>query len=266
MPNPWRTSHGTVTIASPAPDLGVETRPGLTRLAAVELRKMVDTRTGFWPLMSTVALMAAVAVLTVIFGESADQTLQDLLWNAIWLAAVLLPVVGILLVSWEWSQRTGMVTFAVVPRRERVLAAKVGAAMVLSVATVVLSFLIAGVATAIAGSGADGTWSLSPGMVGQAVVYLTTSILRGDGFGAAFLASAPAIVLYFVLPLSWTLVGSSPALEGIADWLDGARTLGPMTEHLLDAGEWARVATTLALWMVLPLIVGLWRITRGEIR
>ena len=24
--------------------------------------------------------------------------------------------------------------------------------------------------------------------------------------------------------------------------------------------------TTLALWMVLPLLIGLWRITRGEIR
>ena len=49
-------------------------------------------------------------------------------------------------------------------------------------------------------------------------------------------------------------------------WLDGTYSLAPMTEHLMSAMEWARAGTTLALWMALPLLIGLWRITRGEIR
>jgi hypothetical protein len=34
----------------------------------------------------------------------------------------------------------------------------------------------------------------------------------------------------------------------------------------MSAVEWAHVGTTVALWIGVPLLVGLWRITRGEIR
>jgi hypothetical protein len=33
----------------------------------------------------------------------------------------------------------------------------------------------------------------------------------------------------------------------------------------MGAGEWARVGTTLAIWMALPIVVGLWRFTRSEV-
>ena len=56
------------------------------------------------------------------------------------------------------------------------------------------------------------------------------------------------------------------AIRAFARWLDGTYSLAPMTEHLMSAMEWARAGTTLALWMVLPLLIGLWRIQRGEIR
>ena len=38
--------------------------------------------------------------------------------------SLILPVLGILLVTSEWSQRTGLTTFALVPQRERVIVAK----------------------------------------------------------------------------------------------------------------------------------------------
>ena len=58
-------------------------------------------------------------------------------------ASVLLPIVGILLVSSEWSQRTGMVTFALVPRRGRVIAAKLLASVVLSLVALALCIVVA---------------------------------------------------------------------------------------------------------------------------
>jgi ABC-2 type transport system permease protein len=91
-------------------------------------------------------------------------------------------------------------------------------------------------------------------------------MVMGVGFGALFLSSAPAIVLSFVLPLGWSAVGSISAVEPVARWLDGSRSLSPLTEHLMSATEWERAGTTLALWMVLPVLVGLWRIMRSEIR
>ena len=34
----------------------------------------------------------------------------------------------------------------------------------------------------------------------------------------------------------------------------------------MSVTQWAQLGTTLALWLAVPLLVGLWRITRGEIR
>lgn len=45
-----------------------------------------------------------------------------------------MPVVGILLVTSEWSQRTAITTFTLVPQHGRVLTAKLLAALVLSAA------------------------------------------------------------------------------------------------------------------------------------
>jgi ABC-2 type transport system permease protein len=229
-------------------------RPGLARLTAVELRKMTDTRAGFWLQLAVVVLTVVVVAITCLFGESKDQTLRVMLSIAVAPASILLPIVGILLVASEWSQRTAMVTFALVPRRPRVLAAKLLASVALSMIALALSLVVAAVGTAVAAPGIDHTWSLPVGLLGQNAVSLATGMIGGVAFGAALLASAPAIV------------GRLTGLDAVARWLDGTHSLAPMTEHVMSATEWARAGTTLTLWMVLPLLIGLWRIQRGEIR
>jgi ABC-2 type transport system permease protein len=246
-------------------DRASETRPGMGRLTAVELRKMVDTRAGFWLQLAVIALTAIVVGAIDIWGHAQDQTLAQMLSAALAPASVLLPVVGILLVSSEWSQRTAPITFVLVPQRGRVLAAKLAASVVLSIVAFAFCLAVAAVGTAIAAPGLDETWSLSAGLLGQSALSLATGMITGVAFGAALLSSAPAIVLSFVLPLGWAAVGSIHALEPAARWLDGTRSLSPLTEHLLSSTEWARAGTTLALWMVLPLAIGLWRILRDEV-
>jgi hypothetical protein len=179
---------------------------------------------------------------------------------------VLLPVVGILLVSSEWSQRTSLLTFALVPHRSRVIAAKLAAGVALSLAALQVCIAIALLGTAIADPGVADTWSLPAWMLGQTTIYVVTAMLMGIGFGAMLLASAPAIVLYFALPLAWTALGSIAFLADAATWLDSARSLAPMTEELMSTTQWARAGATLALWMLLPLLAGLWRVTRGDVR
>ena len=51
-------------------------RPGLARLTAVELRKMTDTRAGFWLQLSVVALTVVVVVAACLFARPEDQTLR----------------------------------------------------------------------------------------------------------------------------------------------------------------------------------------------
>ena len=80
------------------------------------------------------------------------------------------------------------------------------------------------------------------------------------------LASAPAIVLYFVLPTAWAALGAISALAGAARWLDPSRTMAPMLEETLSATQWARVAASLALSMVVPIVLGFWRVARSDVR
>jgi ABC-2 type transport system permease protein len=258
-------SSAVATVEAPAARVGADRQPGLLRLVGVELRKMVDTRAGFWLQLGTFGLMVTLVVVNIIFGKGEDQMYQDMLWSALWPASLLLPVVGILLVSSEWSQRTSLITFTLVPRRTRVLAAKLGAGVVLAMVALVLSLAMAVPATLIADPGVDGTWSLPPAMLGQAALYVSTGMIMGLAFGSVLLSTPPAIVLYYGAPLSWTLLGSIPGIEGVARWLDGARSLSPMTEDTLSATEWARAGTTIAVWVLLPLLVGGWRIARNEV-
>ena len=255
----------TTTLAAPirVNTAGVHARPGLGRLVAVELRKMVDTRAGFWLQVAMVALTVVVVVVRLLVGDAAHHTFQSVLDVGLQPAAVLLAVVGILLVTSEWSQRTGLITFALVPVRSRVLAAKLLASLVLAIAAVVVCLAIVAVGVLLAAPGVDGTWSGGAAMVGQSAVYVTASIVTGVAFGAILLASAPAIVANFALPTAWAALASIPVFASVAPWMDPS--FDGMSGNVLSSTQWAHAGTSLAIWMVLPLLIGAWRITRREI-
>jgi ABC-type transport system involved in multi-copper enzyme maturation permease subunit len=204
----------------------------------------------------------AVVVLFCIFGETKDLVFRDMFALAITPASILLPIVGILLVSSEWSQRTALITFTLVPRRMRVMSAKVAAGLVLGLAILAIALVVAVIAIAVVG----GTWTLGASVFLQICLICLTAMVTGIAFGAAFLSSAPAIVLSFALPLAWAALGSIPFLNDAADWLDTTRTTAPMTQQALNGTECAQFGASMVLWMLLPLAIGLWRIARGEIR
>lgn len=256
----------TNVLAAPLPRAGAADRPGLGRLALVELRKMTDTRAGFWLLLATAALTVLVAVVACLVLPGDERNLRNLLSVTVQPASILMPIVGILLVTSEWSQRTAMVSFALVPQRSRVLVAKLLAGLTLSAIAFALGAVVALLATAVAGADEGEIWSLSGAVLGQIGFSVLVSMLTGIGFGALLLASAPAIVLYFVLPTAWSAVGSISAVEGAARWLDTSRTMSPMFEESLSSLQWARVATSLALWMALPIALGFRRVTRSDVR
>ena len=257
----------TIALAPPTPvdTTGVHAGPGLGRLVAVELRKMVDTRAGFWLQVATLAITVIAVIVRCVVGSDADHTFTSVLEVGLKPAAVLLPVAGILLVTSEWSQRTGMITFALVPRRSRVFGAKLVAATVLSLVTLAVGFGIVAAAVAITTGGIDESWSDLGILAVQSVVYLTGGIVTGVAFGAAVLASAPAIVALFALPSAWLAVTSLPFFGDTGPWLDTGRGLGPLTQEIVDGTQWAQAGTSLTLWMLLPLLFGAWRITRREI-
>jgi ABC-2 type transport system permease protein len=258
----------TATLDAPR-RAGRDDAPGFNRLTRVELRKMYDTRAGFWLLLSGVALAALTAALTVFTGSESGRTFSNVLNNSVQAINVLLPVVGILLVTSEWSQRTAQVTFTLVPQRGRVLTAKILASIVLALAAFVLVFAVSALFTALGGEAVGGgdLWSLSAGLLLQTILFMVVSMLIGLALGSAILLSAPAIVASFVLPIALgavtNLIGG---LEGVGKWVNQGDSLGNLTDHTLSGHEWAQVVTTLLLWLALPLAIGLVRFLRGEVR
>ena len=257
----------TTTLAAPirVNTTGVHARPGLGRLVAVELRKMVNTRAGFWLQLATVAITVLAVIVACVVADPADLTFQSILNVGLQPAAILLPVVGILLVTSEWSQRTGMITFALVPVRSRVLGAKLIASLLLAMPMFVMSVAVVAAGVLVASPGVDGTWSDAAPLIGQSAVYLTAGMITGVALGAILLASAPAIVLLFALPTAWMAVVSLSFFADVAPWVSTARALSPMQEEVMSATQWAHVGTALALWMLLPLLIGTWRMTRREV-
>ena len=82
-----------------------------SRLTAVELRKMFDTRSGFW-LLASIAISAVLASGAVVLFAPDDQISYGVFATAFGFPmAVILPMIAILSVTSEWSQRSGLTTF-----------------------------------------------------------------------------------------------------------------------------------------------------------
>jgi ABC-2 type transport system permease protein len=251
----------------PRPVPGAVTPPSLLRLTRVELRKSHDTRAGRWLLITIGLAVVAVVALVLLLGDG-PTSLSDQLALAQLPTAVLLPVLGILLVTSEWSQRTAMSTFTLVPRRSRVLTAKVLAAAVLAVlgvlATLATSVLAVVLTPLVTEDASD--WHVTAAQLGQIVLFQLISVLSGVAFGMLLLSSPLAIVLYFVLPTVFTIVVSTVGgLNWVADWLDLSTTTLPLFDGALDGQGALRLATSTALWLGLPMALGWVRVQRAEI-
>ena len=242
-----------------------ERAPGLGRLTRIELRKTLDTRSGLW----FSAAVAAVTFITVIITSQVkgghDATLARLFNNSVEPAAILLPVLGVLLVCSEFSQRTVLTTFTLVPHRGRILLAKLAASLVVAAA----AFVICLVCSVIVGEllpAPGGAGSLSIVVLAQGLLFLTATMVIGVAFGAAIMISAPAIVIYLALPTAWDALSSSiHPLKTLSHWLAIGPTLGPLATHPFSATDWAHAGTTLAFWLAVPLIFGSWRFARRDV-
>jgi uncharacterized integral membrane protein len=119
------------TLAASGPQTpsqrGGAARPAipLKTLVSVELRKMTDTRAGLWLLIGVGAIVALVLGIAVATGDAGTREFTNLVALAQLPLGILLPVLGVLAATSEWSQRTVLTTFSLVPSRSSVISAKV---------------------------------------------------------------------------------------------------------------------------------------------
>ncbi len=264
------------TATRPAPDTRVRAtdlagRPGVAmgRLVHVELRKMVDTRAGRWLLIGIAAVCALVVTLVLIWGETGDVTYASLFGLTTFPLILLLPIMGIMTATSEWSQRTGLVTFTLEPHRGRVILAKAVASVLLGLVLVAAAFVVAAVGHLVGVVALDlpGSWALGWPLVLGVVLALTIFVLQGIGFGFLFLNTPVAILASALLPAVWS-IGTSlvSALDGVAQWLDLSLVTEPLLAGTMQASDWMHLGTSALLWVGVPLAAGSWRVLTREVK
>ena len=264
------------TQATPA-TLDVSGTPPIPfgRLVRVELRKMLDTRAGRWLLIGLAALIALVLVIQLIVtvNQGLAQKFTDFGGGANYPMVILLPVLGAMSVTGEWSQRTAMVTFALVPSRGKVLAAKYVSALILALVAVVTAIVLMSLANlAYAGlRGVSPVWDTSPVRLLYFFLLHLIAMSLGFAFGAALLNTAAAIVLFmvynFVLPglmqlgaflMHW--------FDTIRPWIDFNQAQNPLVEGDPGGSDWAHLVVSGLIWLGIPLVIGVRRVLRSEVK
>lgn len=245
-----------------------------TRLITVELRKMFTTRSGFWMLVSIGVLSVIAAGSVLIFAPDRDVTYETFAAALGFPMSVILPMIAILGVTHEWSQRSGLTTFTLVPSRGRVIGAKAFATFAVGVASMAVAFAVGAVGNLLGSTimGLDTVWDIS--LAGAAQVLLGNLVGMAIGFtlGVVLRNSAAAIVGYFVVSL--VLPGILALLAQVRSWfvdlqpwIDWNYTQVALFERGTDtAREWTMLASTTGIWIVIPLVVGLLFLRRSEVK
>jgi ABC-2 type transport system permease protein len=262
------SADGTRPSATP-PRTGIP----LSRIVTTEVRKMFDTRSGFW-LMASIAILALLASTAVIaFSSSSGLTYSSFATAVCFPMTVVLPVIAILSVTSEWSQRSGLTTFTLVPYRGRVLLAKAVSSVGVGIVSMLLAFGIGAlgnvVGTAVAGVGT--VWDAGATDFANIVLGNVLGLLIGFMLGVVIRGSAGAIVAYFVysflLPtLSALLAGSQQWFRDLQPWVDFNYAQSALFNGSLTAQQWAHLGVTGLAWLVVPTALGVWLVMRSEVK
>ncbi len=245
----------------------------MTRLVGVELRKMFDTRSGFW-LMASIAITALLATGAVILWAPDSELTYDTFAAAIGFPmAVILPIIAILSVTSEWSQRNGLTTFTMVPHRGRVIASKALASLVVGVVSMGLAAAIGAVGNLLgtAVTGTDIVWDVSLQHFALIVLGNVLGMLIGFMLGVLVRNSSAAVVTYlvysFVLPAAFMLLAELQGwFRDLQPWVDINFASAPLFNGMLSSQEWANLAVASLIWLVLPLGAGLALVMRSEVK
>jgi hypothetical protein len=245
-----------------------------TRLVTIELRKMFNTRSGFWMLVSIGVLSPISAGSLLVLGLNSDVTYQNFVRASGFPMSVILPMIAILAVTAEWSQRSGLTTFTLVPSRGRIIWAKAFATFVVGVVSMAVAFAVGAVGNLLGSTvmGLDAVWDVSLAAAAQIVLGNLVGMAIGFTLGVVMRNSAAAIVGYFVvsLVLPGILALLAQVRSWFADlqpWIDWNFTQVALFANDTDTvREWAMLASTTGIWIALPLVIGLLFLRRSEVK
>jgi ABC-type transport system involved in multi-copper enzyme maturation permease subunit len=247
----------------------------MTRLALVEARKALDTRAGRWLIIGILALVVVIEVIYSFAADNSDKSLQDYIQIPGFTLGYFLPIVIIMLVTSEASQRNGLVTFTLEPKRSRIVLAKFIAGIALALGVMALAVILAVLGTLLGiATGGDTSWHVDGGLLFYAL-FLSNMIGIFIGFALSMLImnTAGAIVAYFaytlILPSAVGILSAiSDTFDKIGPWIEFNTAQSPLisSPYSPTGEEWAQIATAGAVWLLLPLALGIARLLRIEFK
>jgi ABC-2 type transport system permease protein len=245
----------------------------LSRVIKVELRKMFDTRSGFWLMASIVITGLLTTIGTIAFAPDANLTYYNFAKAIGFPMTVVLPIIAILAITSEWSQRSGLTTFTLVPHRNRVISAKAVSSVAVAIASMLFAFVIGAIGNLVGAAiaGTDLVWDVSVGEGVNIVLGSLLCLLTGTMLGMLIRSSAGALVAYFVYSLllptvSSILASSQDWFRDLQPWVDLNYAQAALFEGNLTAEQWANLAVTASTWLVLPAILGLRLVMKSEVK
>jgi ABC-2 type transport system permease protein len=211
----------------------------VTSLVHAELIKLRSTRLALWLLLTALALVVLLVLVTVPAGDDTSGGLSlgdtDLLARVVGVATtageVVVLVLGILSFTQEFRFGTATATFLVAPDRRRVLIAKAlalaVAGLVLSAATITLDLVLS--VLIINARGGAVVWSGVVAVLAAAVAVMALYGPIGVAIGALVRNQIAAVAgaLVWLLAVEGFLVTLLPA---IGRWMPGGATAGLLQE------------------------------------
>jgi ABC-2 type transport system permease protein len=247
----------------------------LMRLVKVEMRKALDTRAGRWLVIGILALVLVIEVIYAFAAHDDAKGLQDFIQIPGAVFGYFLPIIIIMLVTSESSQRNGLVTFTLEPRRSRVVSAKFVAGVLLALGMMVLAVVLAVLGTLLGiATGGDASWHVDGGLLFYALFLSNLiGIFVGFALGMLIMNTAGAIVAYFaytlILPIAVNILSAlSSGFKSVAPWIEFNTAQQPLVSspYSPSGEEWAQIAVTGFIWLVIPLVIGTWRLLRIEFK
>ncbi len=245
----------------------------MRRIVVVELRKSFDTRAGLW-LLASVALASLLTTGAVIaWGPDEDFTYSTFTTTIAFPMSVILPIIAALAVTAEWTQRSGLTTFTVVPHRGRIMLGKTIGLALVAVPATALAFAVGAGGNVVASwiSGNETVWDHDVSAGPYVLLSLTLALAMGLACGTLIRNSAGAIVAFFVFsfvlpPLFGLLAMTQDWFRDVRPWVDLDFQLAELLRGSFDAEQWGQLAATSGLWLVLPAAVGMWTLVRSEVK
>jgi len=233
-----------------------------TRLL-LELRKAITTRSGLFLTIAALAWAPLVLIGWLAAVGTAGHTAETVLGIGATGVAVLLPIVTLMNVTGEWGQRSILTTFSLDPARGKVLVAKVLAGQVLALA-VIASALGSSLLTAVLMGvelGGEDLGRIVLGIVGGGALYA----LMGSALGTLTLSTPLGLGVLLVAPQLVTNLGplAGERWAEVGPWVEINMRLGELSGG--SVAHWGHLAVACLLWIVLPLLLGFWRVRRADV-